>query len=142
MSTRVTGKWANIYYGGTRIAEMDNADLTFSPEFAESRGWGRMSKVRDPIGYDWKVSATKYNRVGSFATFMALAANAFLSSAPTALTCAVWNRVGGVDTKIIEGPVWPGEVTHNLPETEHTKETLEFVAADAPTFVAGVVPMT
>lgn len=136
MPRRHAGKFAQIYLGGVLIAEMRDASLEVTPEFAESRGWGKNWTTRDPIGGDWKISATKFNITTNIGQFLQLAALTPQATSPA--TAIVYDRAGGA--RLIEGPVWAGPATMALEDSSHSTETIDFVAADEPTYVAGSVP--
>lgn len=137
---RITGHKAKIYYNGILVAQMEDSTLKVSPKFAESVGWDDNWLVRDPVGgSDWSISASKFSTSGNFGQLMALAA--ITPQAIIPMTAIVWSRVAGVDTRILEGPVWAGDSEVTLPATDNSKESLEFVSAGAPTYIFGVSPI-
>ena len=140
MSNRVTGKHAKLYYGSTLIAEMKDCKVTVSPEYATSRGWDRSWTVRDNIGCDWKVTASKYDTTANFGYFIALAGGTPAETSP--LTLQVFALKNGTNVPVISGPVVIGEGGISLPEAEHTSEDLEFLGDGPPASIGGLAVTT
>jgi hypothetical protein len=132
---RLSGHKAEFYLDGLLIAQTDSATPKFSPQFAVGLGWAKNYTTRDPVGSDWSVSASGFVTSAAFWEFLRL--SAMTPQAVSPLTCKLYQMVGGTIRLVVEGPVWAGESSGTLPDAELSKQEIEFVGADAPTYVAG-----
>jgi hypothetical protein len=133
----LTGKYAQIKIGGVVLLEAYEITVEISNTFLEPRPFGQTWKKRIPDEADFSVTAKKYAIPSSIGAVLDLAASTpSAGDNRTPATIVVYQDESNTSMRVFEGPIWVEKGTLSMP-AGLIDEDISFVAADAPTYVAG-----
>lgn len=141
MAMRLTGKHAEFWWAGVKVADAYDVTITFEQDTVESSAFGDDWKEYARLRGGHRGSAKRYATYGDMNEFSAglyaqVGGTDYTSSTTRPIRIIVYQETGAVN-KLYEADVYLTESDLSVPGSGLIEGTISWVGTGAPVYVAG-----